>query len=299
MLAVAVSTGHAAEPPGQAPSSPRIDMDKLRQQVRIVALIEDLRHDDVRFNAIKAKRQLWHLGDEIITPLEVALHSDDRQQRLLAASILSWNESYVPTARMLEVCLDGIREDLNFTWYQPVLDDEGNLVECRTVYGGINPSWSCYAVLSRHATAAEPLLARGLRSDDPRQRFLSALLLAQQGKVQYTSHITSILISRLENNHTYRDANLACRGLYLLGPTALPALYSALPAEDPQAKALIRHLIWHLAGPQAPEARQLDPHGSRRRAITCMWHDPAIQYPLDRMPRGFRTTNAWWRKPDA
>ena len=301
VIAAAVTTAHAGEPSENDTRafSARIDLEKIRHQVEIVALIEDLRHDAVRFNAYTARHRLRNMGDEIISPLEVALHSDDRQQRLLAASILAWKESYTPSTRMLEVCLDGVREDLRFAWFQPIKDPEGEFVGCRAVYGGINPSWSCYTVLLKHTEAAEPLLVRGLRADDPRQRFLSALLLARQGRVEQSSHIAGILIAHLEHNRTYRDANLACRGLYLLGPSALPSLYSAIPIEDPQGDALLRHLIWHLAGPDAPEARQLKPHGVRRRQITELWHDPATDYPLGRVPRGFQATTAWWRKPEA
>lgn len=126
------------------------------QQMLIAALIEDLREDDVKWNASSAENMLLKVGPAAIPALEAALDSEDLQQRRSAVFLLSELEADEPSARLVRRCVEQMEDD----------DEMGNGRRATQKLA----SWRWETV--------EDVLVRTLDAGDWQQQKLAARLLA-------------------------------------------------------------------------------------------------------------------------
>lgn len=152
---------HAAwvPPSGAVASEPR---EQRRKGPSVADLIEDLRDDDIRYNASSAMYDLKNrLPDdqEAIDALIEALSSDDRQQRQIAGHILArWatRTDLRGNWTFLNVMVDALRGD-------PPLEEMAYTAE---------------TFLSGRGDYAKGLLQSALASENSRQRTYAAFILA-------------------------------------------------------------------------------------------------------------------------
>jgi len=210
-------------------------------EARISRLIDDLRDDDIKWNAQDAIDELSKIGMPAVPALEAALDSPDWQLRQMAAFILrdDWRyrssfKEYQPSTRLLEVCVEGLRHD-DLPW-------EGRSWRPYTITWVSNAKMGV-PYLIKHAKAAELFLVKALKSEDVQQRFLVAVVLGMAGRTASLEQTVRILLPHLQNNNISDDARMATPALYHLGKAVLPYLMEALPSADDQQEQLIR-LIW-------------------------------------------------------
>ncbi len=198
------------------------------------ALVEDLRHDDRRFNATDALSVLRSCGPEVVPALEAALHSDDWQQRQLACEALRRIGGYDPSDRMLEVCIEGLRRD-----GLPMGDGRYT-----TVFNAADGT----RFLVQHPERARPLLRPALESADEQQRFLAAFVLGFGADVDEAARICRVLMPHLRSNAIRSDAILAAAAIRALGKSAVPQLLLSRDSDDEQQRGLVALLIAHARG---------------------------------------------------
>ena len=205
----------------------------------IDAWIEDLKDDNVRFNAWLAADQLSAYvgcGDEVEARVVRALDSPDYQQRQFAAKVLRYPCPPALYDRLLAVSVEGLQDDMYPTSEHGPWTDFHNAAE-GTAY------------LLHHITAAEPHLVAGLAAGDVQQRFLCAYILACANRQVETPCVVSILCDHLNSNEIGQDACMAASALFRLGPGILPLLREELKTGDDQKRKTLELLIRNLSGP--------------------------------------------------
>lgn len=221
--------------------------------------IEDLRSDDVRWNALRATEVLRRYGVEALAPLERALDSGDHQQRQCASSVLRDLVDAldaIPSPRLLYVTVAGLRDDACHGTFNVANANEGT------------------DFLGRHIQRARQLLVECLRSEDRQQRFLSALLLAEHRILDDVSATCAVLIEHLEDNDIPSDACQSCAALYTLGSPAIPYLVAHENAEDVQQREAVRLILMDIRrAPVTPEdfAERASLHD-----LSTHLHDPCV-----------------------
>lgn len=244
-------------------------------------LINNLRADETRWNAIEAMDALGRLPEPPVEELERALHSDDWQQRQIAADLRwrymdpwdwLWHDPNLPawrlesigtvTRRLLEVTVEGLRSDAL------PYDRE------QQKYTPVSNAASGYRALVKNAEAARDLLEAGLKSDDYQQKLLCALALGTGGVSASVEKAAPILIPHLRDNDIPEDAKFAIYALYRFGNAVVPLLEAALPDADEQQAQAIRLLLLNLREPPRHEADF--ERRKRMHRITSVVHDPSI-----------------------
>jgi hypothetical protein len=240
-------------------------------QATIARLIADLADDDVRWNAHRAMWRLRKIGSAAEEQLEAALFSHDWQQRQIAAHCLRGLEGYEPSDRMLEVTVEGLRDD--------DLPSEGRR-DHRGAYTYVFNAKSGTEYLLGHAEAAGPFLLDGLRSDDAQQRFLSAFILGHAGLTSGLPEGAPILLEHLRDNDIGGDAIMSAAALYRFGPDVMPHLLAALPDADAQQAQLVNLILLDLTDP--PENEQELRARKSMQNVTSVCYDPVLEFDLDR-----------------
>jgi len=230
------------------------DLSPAQCRAMIPLLVRDLRDDDIRFNAIGARRPLTRFGDEAVPHLLEALESDDAQQRREAASILR-GLNHPPSTALLRVSFESLRHD-----------------------GVPRSAASSASYLLRHLDLAETNVRRGLESDDAQQRLLCAGLLALGGRTQYAEAVMPILIAHLADNSSTVDATFAVQAIGGLGQAALPHLLPHLDAADDQQRQIVRFLAVKL-DPEAHFTAHIV-HPPQDLRFMCRSIDPTRRSPL-------------------
>lgn len=218
----------------------------------VMRLLDDLRDDDVKWNATHAQAVL-RAAHESVTPfLERALTSDDVQQRDAAALVLR-ARGEPATAILAEVSVAHTARQRSSQVYSVT----------QTV-----------RYLCRHTAEAERQLRWGLGSRDSQQRFLCAYILAQGGFDDPAAR--GILVDHLRDNHIAGDALMAVHGLTCLGEAVLPTVYGALERADSQSRKLLLSIERAILGDAAKERLG--------RELTTVYWDPARQFDITRSP---------------
>lgn len=201
-------------------------------------LVADLADDGVRWNASDAMLPLSRMP-EAVPALEAALDAPDWQQRQLAAALLRHLGDGPPSARLLEVCVEGLR------------DDDLPYGETGTLF--IFNASDGFQFLIEHAADAEPMLRRGLRATDRQQRLLAAGVLAYAGRVEFNvglaGDLMRVLLPHLRDNDMRGDAILAGAAILRIGRPALPALQRQQGRGDAQQNRLVDRLIEFIRRP--------------------------------------------------
>jgi len=231
-------------------------------------LIEDLKDDKERYNAIMATAELGERIESIDGRwktrrlLEFALDSTDRQQRWLALGLLQsfsllpqiGGAAYHPPERMLDVCEE------SFSKWSPGYRQD------MIPYDLSSEKTIAFAVqfLDRLEGRVEELLAKTKRKET---KLLCAYLLARGKRIRHFPIIAPILIEHLEDNRIPNDALLAMEGLFSLGTGSIAWLESSRAGDDPQAAACARLLKLELGGPAKTEAER-----EQRGQLTNLTH---------------------------
>ena len=169
-------------------------------------LVEELASDTVWMNATRALDALWETNAPPLQALHAALDSSDYQQRQLAADILRRKTEGTPQRRLLEVTVEGLRDD------QYPLD----CVSERRTYTYLFNASRGVIFLVEHGQHARDLLLAGLDSEDYQQRFLCAYALGMNGIRDRLADTISVLLFHLQDNDIGQDACMSCRALYRL-----------------------------------------------------------------------------------
>jgi len=254
-------------------------------------LVEFLRADGIRGNAVAAMNELWNRRDSsadhlnghpvmglivdelwtrnsgITAALETALDSPDWQQRQMAAEILRGVETFAPTDRLLEVTMEGLRDDgLPF-------DEKGFGVFVFNAFSGTR-------YLLKHPQAGTEILIKALESDDSQQRFLAAYVLGATGRGEAMQRIAEILMPHLQNDDVWGNACMAVYALYHLGPDVTPFLEPYRDSTDEQQRQAVQLVRMDLDTPPRTEEERL----ARRKFHTLseLHPDPCVEEGLER-----------------
>lgn len=215
------------------------------EEARLRNLVSALKSDDISFNAILAMSDLLEAGCRAVPLLEEALWSDDYQMRQVAAQTIRWGcPEYRATPRFLEVTLE----------YLKLEPEDANLY-------GLTYTGSAFDYLRDHTNemlSVKARLAQNLRSSDPQERLLSAVLLAEHKSTEYASTLTPILIPHLADNDLKSDAQLAAYALYQLGPSVRTQLERAAESTDPQQAELAALILYQMDHPDDTTAEVSD-----------------------------------------
>lgn len=234
----------------------------------IRSLIEQLRDDDIRWNATTAGRWLFPVRQEAAPWLRLALLSDDRQQRQIVAEILRQVDGE-RSELLLRANVEALECD-DMTLLRPNEAEEAMRILDELAPAEIDDARRRGIQISNATDSvgwfledpgrirlAAPLLGGQLDSPDPQAAFLSAFLLAHIGGDRWRDAVVPILVASLMENDVGGDAVLACNGLFAMGPEVVPELRRHLQLRDGQAELLLRHLIANLAGDDDPDAVRL------------------------------------------
>ncbi len=250
-------------------------LDKYPDQLD--SLIEDLRDDDVRWNAIAAIEAIrYYASDEfkrnpnLISALEEALDSEDWQQRQMAAYLLRTTiKDYEPTPRLLEVTVEGLRDDHLPREYE-IEDGKYRTKRCVFLF---NAAEGVRYLLENENMGTEALEA-ALDSDDAQQRFLAAYVLGATGRKNKLERIAEILLPHLEHDNIPRNACLATYALYHLGDEVIPILKEYEEAEDKQKREAIQLILYDLNSP--PKTREQRLHRAEMHSLSYVFADPCV-----------------------
>ncbi|MFB3788775.1 MAG: hypothetical protein ACE15F_20645 [bacterium] len=243
-------------------------------------LVEHLHADGIRGNAVAAMNEIWNRRPEGITAaLEAALGSPDWQQRQMAAEILRGIETFAPTNRLLEVTVEGLRDDaLPF-------DENGFGVFAFNAFSGTR-------YLLKHPKEGTDILVKALESDDSQQRFLSAYVLGATGRGGAIQRITEILLPHLQDDEVWGNACMAVDALYHLGLEVMPFLEPYRDLLDEQPRQAARLVRMDLENPPRTKEERL----ARRKDHTLpeLHPDPCVEEGLERYILSWSNPN---RKP--
>lgn len=254
------------------------------------SLIDDLRDDEVRWNAIAAMDAILLADASPVGMLQQALESGDRQQRQLAGFLLRriirratpfWYsdqsvEDLVRDGRLPSWWLDpkpDVTEALLRVSVEALSADDmpyqrrGNVM----VYNAA----SAVPFLVEHVEAARSLLVEAAAGDGRQARWLAAWCLGTGGVSDEAGLVCAIMIPHLRDNEIEGDAVHACAAIYRLGPAAVPYLREALADADEQQRALIELLVRDIEAP--PRTREDLEKRGRLQEITGVVHDPAVE----------------------
>jgi hypothetical protein len=223
------------------------------------SLADQLRDDEIHWNAERAEDLLISLWPTSRPALESALESDDVQARIFAARVLR-RRCIVPSDALLRACVADLGDD----------SDSADF------YIRLGNARSAATYLVQWARRAAPFIGDGMRSDDPQRRLLAAAVAGNAGLIEHAGVAVPILVEHLRDNDSDGDAKVAAPALYRFGPDILPHLRPHADIDDDQARAMIRAIIERLEHPDRP----IDQLGNPMPRITQDTHDPLTDLPL-------------------
>ena len=233
-------------------------------------LVNDLRDDNVDWNAIDAVEQLGRMGTSALPALRGALTSSDAQQRKYAFVTLARIERAMdlspPDGQTIAVAIESLRDDA----YEAYVANAG----------------AGFEYLYRHARETAEIqwaVVRALRTtDDPQQRLLCALLCGYCGFERGLRDAYPILIECLEDNDVAADARAAAPALAGFGPAVIPFLEATRRGStDPQQRILIDLILFDLGAASAPAVRP-----DIRGTVSWMFGSPLRDINVSRLGGG-------------
>lgn len=238
----------------------------LPEPESVIAAFAD---DDERWNAT---RMLWRIrtasrrADDVwvaslYPALELALDSNDWQRRQFAAAALRSFPHYSPSRRMLEVLVEGLRDD--------------DLPRSNDSWTPIQNAAAGTTYLLRHAGLASDSLVDGLESNDAQQQFLCAYVLGMTGNPRGLPGAAEILVDHLRDNDIGGDAVWATAALYRFGARVMPILDATRPVDHQQRRAIALIMADLIDPPRT--VREMESRGTIFRPTTA-YHDAAMQY---------------------
>ncbi len=239
----------------------------------LVLVVNDLRNDDIDFNAMAASDRLRGFGGRGVAALESALRSDDWQFRQYAASILQAIAGESPSRDLLRVSAEGLA------------DDSRNPAASRVELCNAN---DCLYYLSKHAKEASEFLLVGMNSQDGQLRFLSAVVAGEGGVAELVGTAVPILVEHLGSNDISEDGIMAFHALAGFGASATSVLESMGQSGDAQRDAAVAYLVWKFKAWPMGDA----PRPPKLPRLSQLVEDP-LAVPLDwlRVPWGLNGTD--------
>ncbi len=202
----------------------------------IASYIDDLRDDNIRYNAENAISILCKVGIPATPKLEAALHARDYQQRQLAAHVLRdiheqcKGVGYSPSDALLRITAEGLNSDT--IPYEPSRIGEGSYHH----YTGIANAREGIEFFSAIGPRAAPYLLIAMQRGDEQAKLLAAGVAARNNFHDLLPIAAPILITHLKDNNTYGDARFSTSALLGFGPDVLPYLDQAAASSDSQSR---------------------------------------------------------------
>jgi hypothetical protein len=263
-------------------------------------LVEDLRSDNVHFNALEAGRQLFRLiyiekPSGLREKLESLLDDPDYQMRQYASSLLVGlykKEEQVPESRWPEALMRNMVEGLQQDWM---------------LYRNTFPNALTFSRYLFDLKDNRPiqLLEAELRNGDPQSRLVAAILLARYGDKSTVSERNQMLLEHLSDDGIRQNGIAAYLALAHSGAEDIRQVLKEFEPLDWQQAAFIQCVSsFHGVGwsPSSDAIRQqwLEKAGDTsypymmepKLAITALYLDPQgevflrgkeIPEPLERM----------------
>lgn len=229
-------------------------LDSLSQFLLARKLVGDLRDDDIRGNAERADEMLRALWPWAEAPLIAVLRSDDRQQRLIARTILR--------DRAGPECSDALLAAM----FEDLRDDAGLDMSLYTCWN----AGSATEFLAQFPRRIGGMLDAALGSDDAQQRFLAAVLAARTGHDELLERFAPILVENLRDDEVAGNAWMALAALQYAKTRAIPYLRPFVDSNDAQLRGIALALIERLEHPE----RRRDQLVHRLPHITEITNDP-------------------------
>ncbi|MCP3914962.1 MAG: hypothetical protein GY711_05365 [bacterium] len=219
------------------------------RDLAVANLVEDLRDDEVKWNATAASNELLRRMRDpadywsVCRQLEVALRSNDLQQVRLATGLLQsltlirepGVDPYAPSETLLDRAADQL-DHWDFwvgsSWVPGDVDDEKSV-----------------AFAIEHIERMEDRLVAKLTTLPEPTRFIHAYVLGRTGRQHLSDLVVPVLIDHLRDNDARDDALMSMEALYRLGGDARRWLESARGGADEQQRACIELLLLELADP--------------------------------------------------
>ena len=215
--------------------------------------VRSLANDDVRWNRHGACVFLNAAEDLAVPFLEMKMTTGDQQQRSWIARLLLQCRVVSDPRGAAECLVDNLRSGLPTSAGQHAF---------RTL------ARSC-----RLLELASPKLVRSLVDPDRQLRVNAAQLLCIQGGAGQSGRIIELLAPLLDDDGGHHSACSSMAAMGLLGDLAASPLRAWRDKRDAQGSMLTDHVLWVVAGPGTPHARQMTDR--ERSTITCNSLDPA------------------------
>lgn len=213
-----------------------------RSEIRALELepmLEQLRSDEIRFNAIHATLVLYEYMDEVILQrMHELLDSDDWQQRQLAAWLIRREQPVPLTERLVEVTVEGMRDDsLPESWH---IEVDGYSYPPYTPF--FNASDGVRTLLAVPLKYPQPLVD-ALDSDDWQQQFWAAFVLACKQHQPALEQAVAVLATHLMDDSTRRNAYYAAHAIYEAGPGVRAQIEALFDSADAQQRDIARLIV--------------------------------------------------------
>lgn len=238
-------------------------------------LIDELRDDDIRWNATIASgelhRRIWQDREHRLEVHEAALPwiaAKDTQLSLIAGGLVfgvadaevKHGTPYWPTEALLEKTAAWLIE-------RPAPESFG--------LGGVSNRYLVRFALNQ-VDALEPRLLEQVRRPAGRDVFLAAFVLGASDRWEHTDLLAPLLIPRLRSNDIAKDACMAQEALLTLGPGVIDHLEAARLDADTQQLSAIDALLWEFRSPtrtyrQALERQHLNQLTERYVSSVRSW----------------------------
>lgn len=239
----------------------------LADDEQLERCISDLHDDRVRGNAMEAMGTLIANGWRSLPALERALHSDDEQQRTLAAVVSVRIGGYTPTPMLAGILLGALTPAGGGSYSEitprPWIDRVGR--------AGFDERGAAFeAFCSDPSLFQQVELDLEQRLDGPLSaaRFDAAYLIASHPGVRSRERAFEVLIEHLADNQLNDDAAQAMR---LLARTPAETVYlacNALPGRDTQQTRLLRHFLARF-DPENEAGLKLEPKQLSAMGFDC------------------------------
>ncbi|MBI5362929.1 MAG: hypothetical protein HZA53_07095 [Planctomycetes bacterium] len=261
LVAVEAAEGPVSAPPSGSPASEPAEFAEEGARpptaAEIPALVDALRDDDVRGNALHAFDRLTSAKADAVAALERALGSRDEQQRALAACALVSIGGHSRSAELAHALLAILTPRPGERFHAISARDW----HCSVGRANVDERWAAFRGLESEpelfASVEDELSAR-LSSADAVLRFDAARIVLAHAGARARRQAIDVLVLHLADNALDDDAAIAMRRLGELGGEALPSVLLALPGRDEQSAKLLGHLLAYVE-PSHHAARKLAP----------------------------------------
>ncbi|MCC6971020.1 MAG: hypothetical protein IT434_12450 [Phycisphaerales bacterium] len=224
--------------------------------------VSELASDEISHNSAWASDVLYAAAPSSIPALEVALRSEDFQQRMLAAMVLmrladptlstryhlrsaqSIDVDYSPPDNLYSVAVEGLADN-SIDWTTGVYGTDADLA---------------FPYLLRNAEHATPELSAGLDSHDTQQKLLCAAIAAMSHHSTLRDRGIEYLCRSLGDDDETENAVFAYQSLWRTGDVVLPQLEATIAAEPNESTQRARTallLIYRLRGTAITKAESL------------------------------------------